>query len=157
MSGLSIGRRIGPSGLTAANKVGTVDWSRLFDENSDSPNSHVLQIFDHGMLVHASGLTGDDKICFEIIAGCGAGDDFIPLSLGCCDDYCLSACRTALLIPFPGRVRAVYSGSRLGLFKAYASIVPVEHFPAMRAWAEAQKPDTCGCDDEPAVGLLECA
>lgn len=118
-------------GIDPASEADKRDWTRLFHEQSDSHTSHVVTAESFGILVQAYGLRGSDRVCVEMVAGCGEGTYFEPIRICGCDSLCMSECRNHLFIPWPGRFRFIYTGTRLGLFNVFANPVSKEWFPVL--------------------------
>lgn len=129
------------AGVYPSGEADRISWTRLFHEGSTTPLSHNVSADQFGLLLQAFGLQGTDKLCLEMVVGCKDGTYFEPVKpCDGCAPICLSACRNMLFIPMPGRFRLRYTGSRLGLFQAFVTPVPFEHFAAMAHFASGWCP-----------------
>lgn len=121
------------------------NWTRVFSEDSTTKFSHVLTIEDGGLALSGFNLQGGDQICLEMVVGCHEGTYFETLKYCGGKKICLTASQNYAFLPFPGRYRLVYTGSRLGLFNVFAQPVPFDHFEAMSRFVGG-----CDCCDESA-------
>lgn len=76
----------------------------FFPNNTGSRLSHVFTVEGAVWAIQAWGLQVGDEIIVEMVEGCGSGDVFEQMTLGCCA-ISLTQDRNTVLLPIEGRYR----------------------------------------------------
>lgn len=121
MANVRTGTVVSNQGRTAVTAGPLADPGYLFGpQDTDLTVSPEFIVEECPIILRAYGLVDDEKVCVEMVDGCGDTaweTHYIgPLNVGagCVDDacqVCLSACRSMLVLPIPGRYRLVRSES----------------------------------------------
>lgn len=78
----------------------------IFDQETGA-SSHVV-VDDRPVVLRTMRNLSGAELRLEMIDGCGFGDEFAPVTFGCCpDSFCLSA--SMFVLPITGRYRLVAS------------------------------------------------
>lgn len=85
-------------------------YNILFNANSTSGISHVVEILQTPIVVRAFGLTGDKKITIAMKDNDGISDTFGPLTLNS-KAVALDVNNTSIVIDLPGKFVFVLSGT----------------------------------------------
>jgi hypothetical protein len=89
---------------------------RFFGINGDqtptlAAYSHTFTVSDKPIILATEGLSGLDCVMVEQVFGCGPGDTFIPLNMGCNTFKTISECNNTIVIYPSGRYRLKYSSN----------------------------------------------
>jgi hypothetical protein len=84
-------------------------WVFFGPTNGGSPVSHMFEVRSDPVILTATGLEPGQCAKVESVFGCGAGDDFVPYTQGCCQVSLCAACATTT-ITNSGRYRLVLTG-----------------------------------------------
>lgn len=122
---IQIGTSLASSGMAGASGNPSADSdrvpaTRLFGPGSVHEASHNFHVNLTGAIVHAFGLTADDKLTLQMVVGCKEGDLFEDVCIrGAKFELTAQPCNNVIIVPLPGRYRLLYSGSNIGGFYAF--------------------------------------
>lgn len=77
----------------------------------DTYTSHQFEVRDTPVILTADGLTDGHCVSVEQVFGCGVGDAFVPLLVGCGDPVNLTQCWNSVVVTRSGRYRLVITNN----------------------------------------------
>lgn len=133
---IQIGTSLAGTGMSGASGVPSADSdrvpaTRLFGPDSELSSSHNIHVDLTGVVIHAFGLAGDDRLTLQMVVGCKEGDLYEDVCIaGKKLELTATSCANFLVWPIPGRYRLMYTGSNLGGFYAFYYNASIEAMQA---------------------------
>jgi hypothetical protein len=122
----------------------------LFRPGVQQCESAIFEVTDKPAIITGFEFSDGACACLEVVEGCGGGDYFAPLRLGCGPATCISQCSNRVVLDIPGRYRLVWKNCDVDEAMVVLRYAAIPYAPAYvtkpTGCCEGCSTGQCGCD-----------